>query len=626
MRLNHLFFIAVALNQAAHASNIHSFSQKMDSLSKEFSQFGPTSSISKEYDDLLNELLSYRNNVDDPNDSKEIDSMLAHLYYTKGLIELSFSKEISSSEMFRKCLEYGPSRKACRDKMVESYIKQAKFKELEEIFGSTQLDSAIFDQKKDFNQLVSQAEKYVLKKNFEESVTTLNRLVDISPLCDEIRYLRIYCVTNSQDIPYQSKLDMLLSDYMALAQNGKYSSFPRDLKIFNPKIKKLLKGEDNLDVLINLYKLRLFGKSNFSQASKMLQKCLRIDNDYKAAQLYTKVNVKLVHDFELIDKALLYISAVDSDDESTSINESQLSSKEWTSLYEFLLNPEKLIKLKPRQIAQLGYEKKGLGLNNFDFLLKLGHDFAKDFKFREDEELLKQNLFKNNLERVLVESMAQSNNFAKHKKLLMRICQEKTPRPLACEIPKLDYLISTNTDSNIRQAYEILNRYPKLTKKTPLWKQRYSRVEKVIQQQRQQRQQQQQQQQQFRQPPQQKVTPKNDYYKILGVSRDADEKTIKKAFRRKIKEFHPDKYKGDLESHELEDKMAEINNAYEVLSNEKTREKYDKYGEDPNDPAASHSQHQQHQQQQHYYNPNMFHQQGFQFGGFNFGGFNRGHR
>ncbi|KAI0462358.1 hypothetical protein LJB42_004448 [Komagataella kurtzmanii] len=623
MRLNYLFFIAVALNQAVHASNTQSISQKIDSLSQRFSQFGPTSSISKEYDNLLDELLIYRHHVNDPSESNEIDSMLAHLYYSKGLIDLSFSKEISCSEMFRKCLEYGPSRKACRDKLVELYIKQAKFKELEEILGSTQLDSAVFDQKKNFNHLVSQAEKYVLKKKFEDSVSTLNKLIDISPLCDEIRYLRIYCVINSQDIPYQSKLDMLLEDYVVLAQNGKYSSSPRNLKIFNPKLKKLFKGEDDLDVLVNLYKLRLFGKSNFSQASKMLQKCLRIDNDYKAAQLYTKVNVKLARDFELFDKALLYISAVDSEDEGTSIAECQLSSKEWTSLYEFLLNSEKLIKLKPRQIAQLGYEKKGLGLNNFDFLLKLGRDFSKDFKFREDEDLLRQNLLKNNLERVMVESMAQSNNFARHKNLLTKICQDKTPKPLACEIPKLDYLISTNTDSNMRQAYEILNRYPKITKKTHLWKQRYSRVEKVIQQQRQH--QQQHQQQQYRQPSQQKVTPKNDYYKILDVSRDADEKTIKKAFRKKIKEFHPDKYKGDLKSHELEDKMAEINNAYEVLSNEKTREKYDKYGEDPNDPAASQSQHQQHQQH-HYYNPNVFHQQGFQFGGFNFGGFNKGHR
>ena len=65
------------------------------------------------------------------------------------------------------------------------------------------------------------------------------------------------------------------------------------------------------------------------------------------------------------------------------------------------------------------------------------------------------------------------------------------------------------------------------------------------------------------------VTP--DYYSILGVSRDADEKTIKKAFRKLAREHHPDAG-GD------EAKFKEINEAYEVLSDEKKRRLYDQYG------------------------------------------------
>ena len=65
------------------------------------------------------------------------------------------------------------------------------------------------------------------------------------------------------------------------------------------------------------------------------------------------------------------------------------------------------------------------------------------------------------------------------------------------------------------------------------------------------------------------VTP--DYYSILGVSRDADEKTIKKAFRKLAREHHPDAG-GD------EAKFKEINEAYEVLSDEKKRKLYDQYG------------------------------------------------
>jgi DnaJ homolog subfamily C member 3 len=61
---------------------------------------------------------------------------------------------------------------------------------------------------------------------------------------------------------------------------------------------------------------------------------------------------------------------------------------------------------------------------------------------------------------------------------------------------------------------------------------------------------------------------KNDYYKILGVSRDADSKAIKKAYRNLSKQYHPDKYRGDLDPDSVSRKMAEINSAYEILSDE----------------------------------------------------------
>lgn len=67
-----------------------------------------------------------------------------------------------------------------------------------------------------------------------------------------------------------------------------------------------------------------------------------------------------------------------------------------------------------------------------------------------------------------------------------------------------------------------------------------------------------------------------DYYDILGVSRDADSGTIKRAFRRLAKEHHPDKNKGNKASEKL---YVELNNAYEVLSDPTKRQQYDMYGE-----------------------------------------------
>jgi len=69
-----------------------------------------------------------------------------------------------------------------------------------------------------------------------------------------------------------------------------------------------------------------------------------------------------------------------------------------------------------------------------------------------------------------------------------------------------------------------------------------------------------------------------DYYKVLGVSRDADERTIKKAYRRLAREHHPDKG-GDQE------KRTQINEAFGVLGKAELRERYDN-GDDPNDPTG----------------------------------------
>ncbi|KAJ7599168.1 hypothetical protein C8J56DRAFT_1011058 [Mycena floridula] len=77
-----------------------------------------------------------------------------------------------------------------------------------------------------------------------------------------------------------------------------------------------------------------------------------------------------------------------------------------------------------------------------------------------------------------------------------------------------------------------------------------------------------------------KQSRQKDYYKVLGVSRDADQRTIKKAFRKAAMVSHPDK--GGSEA-----KMAAVNEAYEVLSNPELRQRFDQ-GDDPNDPMAQH--------------------------------------
>lgn len=67
-----------------------------------------------------------------------------------------------------------------------------------------------------------------------------------------------------------------------------------------------------------------------------------------------------------------------------------------------------------------------------------------------------------------------------------------------------------------------------------------------------------------------------DYYKVLGVKRDASEREIKKAYRRMAKEWHPDTYSGGLGKEEVEKKYSTITEAYEVLGNEELRARFDR--------------------------------------------------
>ncbi len=76
---------------------------------------------------------------------------------------------------------------------------------------------------------------------------------------------------------------------------------------------------------------------------------------------------------------------------------------------------------------------------------------------------------------------------------------------------------------------------------------------------------------------------KQDYYETLGVSRDASEADLKKAYRRQAMKFHPDRNTDDPET--AESKFKEAKEAHEVLSNANKRASYDQYGHAGVDPS-----------------------------------------
>lgn len=75
---------------------------------------------------------------------------------------------------------------------------------------------------------------------------------------------------------------------------------------------------------------------------------------------------------------------------------------------------------------------------------------------------------------------------------------------------------------------------------------------------------------------------KRDYYEILGIDKSASEKEIKSAYRKLAMQYHPDKNS----SPDAEEKFKEISEAYEILSDQNKRSKYDKFGHSAFDPNS----------------------------------------
>ena len=68
---------------------------------------------------------------------------------------------------------------------------------------------------------------------------------------------------------------------------------------------------------------------------------------------------------------------------------------------------------------------------------------------------------------------------------------------------------------------------------------------------------------------------KRDYYEVLGIDRNADDASIKKAYRKMAKKYHPDMNKDNPAA---EEKFKEVTEAYNVLSDKEKKKLYDQFG------------------------------------------------
>lgn len=519
---------------------------------------GPSNKVLGEFSTLIKDIEA----VDDN------DNNLSQLYFKKSLIEINLGKEKDAIRDLKTTLLLDPHLTPAKHKLVELLMEFSLFDD--EIFKT--VDPSITTKITTFQNHLSELQTSLSKKKYDKC-HYLDELIDISPMNPTLYKLKISCA--GEDLNEESYKNITMA------------------------LNKLTKLERDLSNFHSLSNYLLYTAVNFNSAFTTIKQCLRIDNEFKDCVKTSKFFSRFSKFLELLEQYSIENGHIYLITESNqpSINDIDLSEKiDFKYINEFLNE-------KPNKRLVQGLSVS----NNYDYLVHSMKEFSNLSGIKMNK--LK---FYNDLNKMYCEASI-------HLRIKNKICNSIEDDFLPKMIPKIDSLLSKQ---NYQEAERILKSFPVNTRQTSLYKSRWSKIEDYIreqqhrqQQEQQQRfyqqQQQQRQQQQRQQQQQQNMKPKNDYYKVLDVTRDADEKTIKKAYRSQTLKYHPDKYKGnDLTADEIEGKMQEINQAYEVLSDPDLRANYDR-GEDPNDPGQS--------------RPNPFQgNQGFNFGGgnnfrFNFG-------
>ncbi|KGK35136.1 hypothetical protein JL09_g5714, partial [Pichia kudriavzevii] len=257
----------------------------------------------------------------------------------------------------------------------------------------------------------------------------------------------------------------------------------------------------------------------------------------------------------------IYYSYVYSDTEesidSNQFKEIELSKERWQEIFSLLFEKKEKIRAK-NELDRIAFANNGVSLdgprfeNNFQVVLDLYVNVMKR-KFQFTERQLKESKFIKDMFKLSKQAYFENEKFkeyTRNKQILRHKYYVKSSDDLVDMTQQIRRLIKSK---NYSKAEELVKRLPKSMKLTRDIRDCIEKISAYREHQR--RKQQQYQQQQYRSgrgdsgnsqsgrqsPPLNNVTPKNDYYKVLGVSRDADTTEIKKAYREKVKTHHPDK-------------------------------------------------------------------------------------
>lgn len=611
-----LILLSLLITTCIGSLSKKSIIQELEGIDAKFKLEGPSLDILQDYDSILRNLKSLGNEVD-----INLIKRIGNVQFKHGLINYSLDRENLAWIDYKTCsnIEINGLRsfhKQCFNKFVDLSISLGKIDDLRQMSNSlgNELDN-LYEVNEKINWFEinnSNLDQLIANREWKNALEVCNEMLEISYGNSNLLNKKLSILKNTLNDPslsFDSKVRDLIDVYSKLI---KYS--PNDLKSYS-----------------EVSKLKMFDQfSKKGESTKLLKECLRIDNEFKECRTISRVNIKLNQLLDLIRDVSDYHSSVYSDGELEWIKDKEFKGDEWERIYEMLFYSVKKVKIKNgldrSAFVQLGVEDIDNIKTNFEVIIELFVGSMKDFGFEENE--IVNSGFMSNLFRLAREAYYQNGEIRRFKKdgivttnkYYKQVRQNnKGEKDVVDYAVELDKLIAKNDIGKLKEVIGLMSESLKTTRVLAERVSKFEEMQQMENQKRQQHQRERYQQQHYQQQQQrqQKQKPANDYYKVLGIDSKADETEIKKAYREKMRQNHPDKMRGsELSEEEIENKVAEINNAYEVLSDPEQKEKYDLYGEDPNDSTGG----------------SRAQPQGNPFGGFggaggggfNFGGFNFG--
>lgn len=551
--------LLLALTALTAASSTHdNILERIDKTHSLLSTKGPTFDVLNHYDSMVQDVESYTGT-----DLKVI-SQLPQLYFKKALIELSLNREIRAIDDLKRVLELDPSMVPARTKIVELMMERGDVNGLMAITNvlDESEESVVKEKIAAYNHQMEEAEKCKSEKDYAKCMEHAQGAIELAPLGFVPYQLHLEC----------SKLGELSSDT--------YRLIIRDLAHMIKHQKS-----SNLSWYEEIAGFLLYFTGQFDQAKNYIKQCIKVDNEFKDCTGESKFFSKygdFLKQLEAYSILLGHLYSVADQGSTKAVGDPEV---DFEKVANFLFNDD--LKVTKLESKKLPYSVK----TNYDYLVHKQQGFVKKHlgsKFKGDIQ------FVQDLDRLGCEALVSTNRQKEADSFCKKVHDVPENKFLPKYLKEIDTLLASK---KYQEAHNMLELFNNQVKHTSQFQKRAAIIEEYqrkvhARQQQQQRQfhrQQQQRQQQQQQQQQQRhnYDVKKDYYKILDIGRDADEKTIRKAYRAKTLKYHPDKQKGSgLTPEEMEAKMQEVNQAYEVLSDKELKERYDR-GDDPNDPRGA---------------------------------------